>query len=113
VPSPFDRMAGRRWVKAVCSVIFDTDKGQTIEECFPPDAVRVSIAATKFGPWCLPLRLGLVICVSSLCMPQQLSEDELQKVCNLALPESNTGALGDSIHTFRMRTYVLLAVNAS
>lgn len=35
----------------------------------------------------------------------QLSDDQSHKVACLALPDSNTGQMGDSIHCFRSRRY--------
>ncbi len=82
------------WALALCSVVFDTDKGQTLEECYPHDAVRV------FGAPCFTgQRLSVFLCGAF----PQLPEEDLLKIANLALPDSNTGPFGDVIHTFRMR----------
>ena len=30
---------GAQWVHAICSVVFDIDEGQRLEECFPENAL--------------------------------------------------------------------------
>ena len=30
---------GAQWVHAICSIVFDIDKGQRLEECFPENAL--------------------------------------------------------------------------
>lgn len=31
--------SGARWVHAICSVVFDIDEGQKLEQCFPENAL--------------------------------------------------------------------------
>jgi hypothetical protein len=38
-------MAHRGWLRCFAVVTFDVDKGQVLEECFPPGEVRATPAA--------------------------------------------------------------------
>ena len=38
--------AGAEWIRCFCSVAFDIDKGQVLEECFPADAVRPPVGVS-------------------------------------------------------------------
>jgi hypothetical protein len=76
------------WVEAFAYAEFDADLGQVMQSSFPQAGVRE--AYRQFMSKAALLFL-------------QLSESQGQKVARLALPDSNTGQLGDSIHCFRSR----------
>jgi hypothetical protein len=114
-------------VRCFCSVRFDIDRGQVLEECYPAEEVQ-RLRADAPTPWAETLffsfcgsgisRLSVLSrcggsggtrCITVPPLPpfSQLSKDEAHKIACLALPEATSGQLGDTVFTFRIRTWVL------
>lgn len=46
---------GAQWVHAICSVVFDIDEGQKLEQCFPENALKEE-EANDVAFHCFPVR---------------------------------------------------------
>ena len=100
-PAMAQEEAGTLWLTCFATAEFDVDSGQVMRHVFP--AGSVSGACPSSPSLALPASTRLP------ALPAQLTPSQAHKVACLALPDSNTGQMGDSIHSFRTRLCVCQA----